>query len=88
MFNDVRGPGLLSEPTSLPFASFTSMIDTLFASRLTMTKRRSSEVRAIVVDRVGAAAARPTSPTNTAARTITYALHVGPFKSREGFWRR
>jgi hypothetical protein len=33
------------------------MIETLLASRLTTTKRVSSEVRAIVVDRVGAASA-------------------------------
>src|ERR1700730_15410648 len=43
--------------TSLPFAFLTLMIETLLASRLTTTKCRSSEVRAMVVERVGAASA-------------------------------
>src|SRR5215472_5303258 len=43
--------------TSLPFAFFTLMIEMLFASRLTTTKRCSSLVSAIVVERVGAALA-------------------------------
>src|SRR4030095_4917487 len=53
------------------------MIDRLFASRLTTTRRVSSEVSAMVVERVGAAIAslvcrrvlRPTRPTMTATST-------------------
>src|SRR5262249_3390572 len=51
------GTSAIFLPTSLPFAFLTLMIDTLLASRLTTTKRLSSEVSAIVVERVGAASA-------------------------------
>src|SRR5262249_17834052 len=54
------------------------MMDTVFASRLTTTRRVSSEVRAMVVERVGAAAARPTRPINTAASTIAKRILTPP----------
>jgi hypothetical protein len=58
--------------TSLPFAFFTLMIETLLASRLTTTTNFSSGVRAIVVERVGAASAAfgaiiPSEAVSTAA---------------------
>jgi len=43
--------------TSFPFLFLTWMIETLFTSRLTTTTRVSSEVSAMLVERVGAASA-------------------------------
>src|SRR6516225_6569192 len=59
--------------TSLPLAFLTLMIDTLLASRLTTTRRSSSEVSAIVVERVGAASTfvYATKGINTAAIAIS-----------------
>src|SRR6516225_5081370 len=61
--------------TSFPLAFLTLIIDTLLASRLTTTRRCSSEVKAIVVERVGAASAFlgaviASEPIRTAATAI------------------
>src|SRR6516162_5345817 len=51
--------------TSLPFGFLTLMIERLFAPRLTTTTRVSSEVRAMVVERPGAAVAECQSAIST-----------------------
>src|SRR5262249_12124075 len=78
--------------TSLPFWSFTWMIETLSASRLTTTRRVSSEVRAMVVERVGAAIAslvcralpRPRRATKTITSIITERKATHPSSPRNG----
>src|SRR5215470_1682741 len=60
------------------------MMDTLFASRLTTITRVSSEVRAMVVEWVGAAAPRPTSPPKPAIITITKRAPTRPFLRHRG----
>src|SRR5215470_7568980 len=72
------------------------MIETLFASRLTTTRRVSSEVRAMVVERVGpsrlelfvlflcAAAPIPTRPIKTATSTSTERGATRPSSPRSG----
>src|SRR5215470_13426979 len=72
------------------------MIETLFASRLTTTRRVSSEVRAMVVERVGpsrlalfllllcAAAPMPTRPIKTTTSTSTERGATRPSSPRSG----